>query len=286
MKTATDKLKIYFYCTLVLSALCAILRSVSLLTAFDSKVGYFNSKLVMPHIHLALIIASVIFFASLFFFLKKAPLSKELPVFSHLNVFAGFMCGTTYISSIALLLLYQRGSVGIIHLVILASCAISVIYFFYDALCPAEKKSPYRVVLAIAAVVSLISIIIDENIDYTVPLNNPNKVIIFLTFISISLFLVQDMRFAVNRPLPRAYVFTALTSFLLCVSSSVPGIIGHYANILSGVDFLIYYMIALAYGIYIFARLSAYVKYSSFVTASSVEEASAEVQPDEISENT
>ena len=149
-------------------------------------------------------------------------------------------------------------------MIVLIGFILATVYFFYDALCPAEKKSMLSVIPAIGAVIALIAAIVRIHVDYTVPLNNPNKSMIFITFAAISLFMVQDLRFTVERPSPKLYFATSSISFLLSASLSIPGMIGHYTNTLSGANFLIYYMVAFAYAIYSFSRLLSYVKLALF----------------------
>lgn len=168
-----------------------------------------------------------------------------------------------------------------VTVVILVGFAFATVYFFYDALCPPEKKTPLEVLPAMAAVIGLIAVIVKIHLDYTVTMNSPNKTMIFLAFATVSLFIMQELRFIVGRPQPRVYLTTASIAFLTCSAVSIPGIIGHYTNTLSGGDFLIYYIIAFAYAVYSFVRLFLYTRFLSFPNALSDELAGAERAPDE-----
>ena len=262
-----SNVKPLFYLTIASALAAAALRTVSILTAFEADIGYYSRSAVIPHIQKTLIICSVIAIIVLSCILRKKALPTWSPAPNHFSTFASFLCGTLQISSAVLLLLFQRGTIAPITALIILGFFFATGYFFYDALCPPEKKSALCAIPAMAAIIGLVAVIIKVHLDHTVPLNSPNKVLIFITFATIPLFLVQELRFIAGNPQPRLYVATASISRLLCAALSVPGIIGHYTNVLSGGDFLIYYTLTFGYGVYIFVRLFKYVKLCSATEA-------------------
>jgi len=259
-----------------LTVIITVLRTVSILTVYEKDIGYYARGAIIPKIQLALIIVSSIMTLSVLFFKKRGELPADKPALSSLTTFASFLCGTLHISSAVMILLYQRGATDTVTVVILVGFISAAVFFFYDSLCPSERKSPYSILLAIVAVLGLVAVIVKTHLDYTVTLNNPNKTMLFLTLGALCYYTVQELRFILGISQPRIYLFSASLSFMLCVGLSVPGIIGHYANKLSGGAFLIYYIITFAYGVYVFTRLSTYIKYARYY--SSVTENITEVE--------
>lgn len=259
--------KLLFYLAVASALAAAALRTVSILTAFESDIGYYERNAIIPYIQQALIACSIIAIIVLSCILKKSSMPDNAPAPSHFSTFASFLCGTLQISAAILLLLFQRGTIAPVTALIILGFFFATGYFFYDALCPPEKKSPLCAIPAMAAVLGLVAVIVKVHLDHTVPLNSPNKVLILITFAVIPLFIVQELRFIVGNPQPRLYVATASISLLLCAALSIPGIIGHYTNVLSGGDFLIYYTLTFGYGVYIFVRLFKYVKLCSATEA-------------------
>ena len=272
----TDKLKAYFYLTVIMTLIVTVIRTVSILTLFESDIGYYVNGAFLPKLQVILMILSAAMMISVFFIKKKGELPKERPVGAQLPTFAAFLCGTVHISSGALLVMYQRTGLNLPTVIILVGFAAAAVHFFYDSLCPAEKKSPYSVLLSIVAVVGLIAVVAKAHLDYTVTLNNPNKNMLFLTLGAICLFIVQEMRYTVGIPQPRMYVCISSIAMMLSFAHSIPGIIGHYANKLSGGDFLIYYIITFAYGVYIFTRLFTFIKFAEYKDGDEDDDTTAE----------
>ena len=264
MNSKTNKFKLLFYSTVALSALIVILRTVSLLTVFEADIGYYKTGAVIPYIQKALALCSVIFVIIFTAGIKKQVAPQDTPAQTHVSTFATFLCGTIQISSAFLILLFQRGTVAPITVAVILGFAFAAVYFFYIALCPPEKRSPLCVIPAMLAVIGLVAIIVKVNLDMTVTLNNPNKTLIAIALSSIALYVVQELRFAVGKPMPRLYLASASISLILCSALSIPGIIGYYSNVLSGGDFLIYYMVTFGYCVYIFVRLYTYAKLCTY----------------------
>ena len=260
---------------------------IVMLTAYDAAIGYYERGAVLPIIQKALIIISTLLIIFVTLKIKKGEAASGAPAQSQLTVFSSFLCGTLQFCSAILILLFQREKIETVTLMIILGFGFATAYFFYDALCPRERKSPLCILPAMAAIIGLVAVIVRVHIDYTVTLNSPNKNLIFVAFAAIALFIVQELRFIVDRPQPRLYIVSASIALLLCASLSIPGIIGHYTNILSGGDFLIYYMVTFGYAVYIAIRLCTYIKYCTFTASISDQESATCIEePDEDQERT
>ena len=96
--------------------------------------------------------------------------------------------------------------------------------------------------------------------DLFVPINAPRKTLLFLSFISASMFIVQKLRFKAGIGQPRAFLLFGATTTILCATFSISGLIAHYAGTFKDSSFLVYYLIALATAIYSLANLLSYTK--------------------------
>lgn len=263
MKAHQNKIKLYFICTAILTIIVTALRTVSILTVYENDIEYYKKGAILPLILTCMIILSVAFLITPLITLRKAKLPTSCSHTDHHSTFSSLLCGTVHISSAAILLIYQRGTVNTVTLIALMGFILATVYFFYEALCPESKKSTLSVIPAIGAIISLVAVIVRIHVDYTIPLNNPNKTLVFIAFAAIALFLVQSLRYTVERPLPTVYFSTACIAFLLSSTLSISGIIGHYAGTLSGGSFLIYYIIAFAYAVFTLSRLISFIKLSA-----------------------
>ena len=264
MNSKINKFRVLFYSALVLSALLVILRTVSMLTVYEPDIGYYKSGAFLPVIQKVLAICSVIFVIIFTISIKKQDNPAGTPAHNHLSLFATFLCGTAQICSSFLILLFRRGTITPLTIAIILGFAFAAVYFFYTALCSPEKRSPLCVIPAMLAAVGLVAIIVKVNLDMTVTLNNPNKILIAIALSSIALYIVQELRFVVGKPMPRLYLASASVALILCSAFSIPGIIGHYCGILSGGDFLIYYIVTFGYCAYILVRLLMYVRLCTY----------------------
>ena len=265
MKTTSGKLKNYIVLSAAAALAATVMRTVSLITVFESEIGYYARGAILPYVQKGFIALSVLLMLILPIFISKGDLYETRPSPSPFVLFSSFLCGTINIISAVLLLLFQRGSMPTVTLIIIIGFSAGTVFFFYDALCPPEKKSQLGVIPAMIAVIGLIAMIVKIHLDYTITLNSPNKTALFISLATISIFMIQELRFTVGASQPRIYLATSAISSLFCLSTSIPGIIGYYTDTLSGGDFLIYYIVIFAYGVYSISRFISYVKYASFI---------------------
>ena len=289
MKDAANKTRSFFYCTLVFTLICAILRTVSIFTAFDADVEYFRTDSLLPYLQNALMAVSVVFFGSVFFLIKKNTLPTELPENRTLSTFASLLCGFIYVISSAMLYVSASNTAGvskvnvILNLAVVVTGLISAAYFICDALMAKSKGFTFKVISSMAIILNLLLSIVREHLDYTVAINTPNKTMIILCFVITALFIVQDVRFKVGTARPRFYLFTACTAALLCGSTSVSGIIGHYAKILNNSAYLVFYLLLLSFTVYIFTKIYTYSEFINY-TANNVQ-IPTEAEPENIINN-
>ena len=266
MKESFNKLKVFFYSALGLSLLSAILFTISMFIAFDSDIGYFSSAHILPTIQAALIIVSVLFFASIAFIIPKNTLPREGGSGTSISVFASLFCGIVFIigTAIKFLSTYQSTANMVpmqkyLFVAIIISGLISAAYFIYEAFTPDNSGISSKVISGIFVIVNFLATIVFEHIDYYTPINAPRKVLLFIGFASASMFMVQEFRRKTEILLPRAYIFFGSTTILVCAAMSISGLVAHYAGAFKCSSFLVYYLIGLALAIYASAKIFTYI---------------------------
>ena len=276
MKESVNKLKVFLYSALGLSLLSAILFTISMFIAFDSDIGYFSSTHILPNIQTALMIVSVLFFASIAFLIPKNVLPRECGSGTSITSFASLFCGIVFIVGTAIKFLSTYQSTAsmtpmqkYLFIAIIISGLIAAAYFIYEAFTPDNSGISSKVISGIFVIINFLTTIVFEHIDYYTPINAPRKVLLFLGFVSASMFMVQEFRRKTGIMLPRAYVFFGSTTALICATMSISGLVAHYAGAFKCSAFLVYYLIGLALAIYASAKIFTY---TNSIDAKEIEE--------------
>lgn len=274
MKEFISKIKVFFFAAVLLTVLCIVLFTVSMFTSFDADVGYFSSNALLPYIQKAVVIVSIVFFASIVVLVPKGKLPAEHPSSVVFTTFASLACGFLCVISTIIFYMYYRNdaawmmpTVKYIFLAITVTGILSAAYFIITALTPNDGWLTLKTVAAIFVIANLLLIIIFEHLDYFVPINSVRKTMLFVSFASAIMFVAQDIRFKAGIGQPRGYFFFGATAMLLCSTTSVSHIIAHYAGALKDSSFLMYYLIGIGLALYAFAKLLAYVKYAEYISA-------------------
>ena len=276
MKEYVNKLKLFFYASLSLSFICAILRTISIFTAFDTKVDYFFTDALLPRIHLALMFVSVLFFILVFLLIPKNALPVFCPFGSSMDSFSSASCGFVYMISTAMLYITMRHNMSILSYAIIISGIAAAIFFVIDAFTSPSSLITLKILLSMCVAANILLLIVREYINYYLAINAPNKLLFFLSFAAFAVFIIQSIKFKVDAASPRFFVCSALISGLLCSASAIPGMICHYGKILNDSTFLIYYFINLVFALYSFTKLYSYMKFTSIIPKISMEIESTE----------
>ena len=276
MKEYVNKLKLFFYASLSLSIICSILRTISIFTAFDTKVDYFFADALLPRIHLALMFISALFFILIFLLIPKNSLPVFCPFGSSMDSFASASCGFVYMISTAMLYITMRQDMNILSYAIIISGIAAAIFFIIDAFTSPSGFITLKILLSMCVAANILLLIVREYMNYYLAINAPNKLLFFLSFAAFAVFIIQAIKFKVDAASPRFFVCSALFSGLLCSASAIPGMICHYGKVLNDSTFLIYYFINLAFALYSFTRLHSYIKFVSIIPKISIEPENAE----------
>lgn len=285
MKEYINKLKTFFYASLTLSSLCVILRTISILTSFEHDQNYYYTEAWLPYVHRSLMLVSIVFFACAFFFFPKCSLPKFCQFGLLSDVCASASCGFVTIISAIMLYLTMRPSMNILSYAIIISAILASVFFVIEAFTSSSRLLTAKILLAMCVAASLLLMIVKEYMNYFEEINSPNKVLFFISFAAFAVFIVQSIKLKINSASPKFFIFSAFSSTLLCGASAIPGIVGHYANILDNSTFLIYYFMNLAFAAYSLIKTYSYIKFVSLIPSELPEEDSPSEGSDEESDN-
>lgn len=267
MKETSNKLKIFLYSTIGLAVICSILFTVSMFVAFDAEIGYFSSTHPLSYIQSALLILSVLLCTSVLFLFPKDSITALNQANDRFVSFASLLCGFVFVAGMLITFLSTNANASTltklqkdIFLLIVLSGLVGSIYFIYDAITPNSNGLTLKVIAAIFVIIYCLTSIIFEHVDLYVPINVPRKNLLFVCFVSFSLFMVQKLRFKTEMGQPKAFLLFGATTTILCTTFSISGLVAHCAGAFKDSSFLMYYLIALAAAIYSLANLLSYTK--------------------------
>ena len=273
MKEFSNKLKVFFLSAIVLTIISSALFTVSMLTAFDADAGYFSSSSLLPYIQKAVVIVSVLFFASIAVFIPKKILPSQPPSSPIFTMYSTLACGFLFV--IGAIIFYNihsndaewmQDTARTVFAVASATGYAATVYFLICGITAPKKYLPIKVITALFVIANLLFFIIFEHLDYFVTINSVRKTMVFISFALAIMFIAQDLRFKAGIGQPRAYFFFGATTMLLCATTSISHIIAYYAGVLKDSSFLVYYLVGLGLALYSFAHLLDYVKLVNYLS--------------------
>lgn len=235
-----DKLKtrkalfIYGVAALGATALCVLLRTLSLFLAFDTNIGYYKSGAVLPIILNVLTVLAVIA-AFAFCFVPKLSIVPNEP---HLTkpvrlsaIFPAVGFAAYAFVYFSWLMDYLRFYPTLpLTYVITAIATVGACAFFA---CAALRKSNGDIVfvlLGILTVVWLVLTLAECYFDTLVQMNSPNKLVFQFACLGGLLLTVNEMRVGLDVKRKGFHLFAASVALLFLFTSSVPSIIGYVAK--------------------------------------------------------
>lgn len=245
-------------CWLVTAALTlvgAALRSVCMLTAFDTAVGYFNEGLLptLSNILYWIAAAAAIIGAAL---IPKGALPKE-PQIPRLP--AALLLGSALIAFTVASFAFCYGSRT--HDAVLLPILLglpSALYFFASA----KKDGRFSDGLSLLGFVPVlwcVTAVWETYTDQFVTMNSPIKVGFQLGFMGLALIQISELRIRLGKALPRYSVaITGLGSFM-AMNASLPILLGTGAGILDNTFHMFYAIVLLCgglYGLFVLFRLT------------------------------
>ena len=260
---------LYLIVTAALTLVGIGLRAVAMFTVFDTEVGYFDAS-VITVLMTAVSFVGAILPIVLSFFIPQDTLPthwheprKNIAAIPALVCF--MLCGGWT--------LYQAFLGSFSNRLLSVSGALALLSTLYPLLVLAVsigrpiKNTTLSAIGFLPIFWALISLA-ETYTDQFTTMNSPIKLGLQFGFLGVMLFTVSELRFRLDKPLPRtALCFHAIAVFF-CLTGSIPTLIALAAGILKNPVHTAYALGLVGSGIYAAARLAIYV-YDSMTSSES-----------------
>lgn len=248
---------------IVFSVICLIFRTVAILTAFDSHIGYFDRNSVIIYFDRSFFAVAIIFGIVISFLTSKAAVSKSLPA-NLWSTFSSLLFGFIWAICTLLFVILLMPKASTLVYVAIAGSAGSAIYFIYEGFRPIKTLSIGRSIASLIPMIAFLSIILIENFDFYIAFNAPDKQLVMFVFILAALYLIQKLKFSTEAPTSKLYICSAYLTIFISIYFAVPGIIGNLTHVTDSPKYLVYYMLSLGTAIYAIIDFIGHIKLSSF----------------------
>ena len=215
-----NKIHIYSISALLAVLVLTFMRSVSLISCYDTHIGYFNSSLLVTITNLATFLA-VVWLMSSAFVVQKNTTSAPI-VFSKIyNHIATQIAAAIYlISSIYILLDAENNLVVFAG----ASALISAIYYILMSI-NKPSTNTLTAFLSMLPTVTLALTAISVYFDMKISMNSPHKVMASFILLCAMVFSLCETRSHINRASPKVHFASGLVTFLLGFTYSASNLI-------------------------------------------------------------
>ena len=247
MKRISVTPRVYLGCAAGLSLLGAILRTVCILTCFDSEVGYFDKGLLSLASR-ALYFVAVACFAVGAIALPKRSVASGLTSLSH-TVAAYLLAFVLMGFAIGVAILWAESKEETILLGMAAASVLAAVYFCVTA-SRAERTSDGLALLGFTPVLWSILAVGETYVDPYTTINSPLKLALQMGFLGFMLMTVAELRFRLGKPSPRRSIALFAVAAFTCLTGSVSTLVGFAAGVKMDSLYPLYAAVLLAVGVY------------------------------------
>jgi len=262
----------------VLFAVCGVLTVASVVFRtvlmtdkyYDSDIMLYKTG-PLPYIFYGFVVLSSVIFLISSLFIQSKGITVSLPKNKSVNFsemsssekglkIAGLiisaLCGFFYISTIILQVLYKVNHLylgmynGALQYVTVALALPCAIYFFFIAFWR-EPSEALLAVLGICVTVWTISHLISAHLYMYIPLQSPERIFEILSYISILLYFLQEIRFHLNRQKPAFFVVFGFFCVFFTLTNAVPSLIIEFSSSLE----TLYNALEVSVALYVVLRL-------------------------------
>ncbi len=257
-----NKVKIYFYSSLVLSAIVTVLYVICSLIAFDAHIGYFSTYSPLPFIAKYLMAFNIIWIVSMLLFIPAKKLSPSYPSYSALSritsatVFAGFVF---YGISRLISATNNQMAATPLFFMCLITAALSSLIFLFNVINPAvcnNRRSILTTPIILWATLSMT----EAYSNQFVTMNSPFKIMLMMSMMSIMLFALYEARYLSGYPYPRAYAISVLVGICASSAFSVSFIVLSLTGAYSIYSFVPTAIVSFAFTVHQISRAFDYLK--------------------------
>ena len=247
MESTRSSPRVCMLVTAFITLLGVILRSLCILTAFDTTVGYFDEGLTVTLANL-LPFAAVAAAAVTAALIRKDTLPRELNTPCRLP--AAYLAGLALVAfTLGVLLTCYAERTNKFVAAPMALGILASLYFFASA----RKNGRYSdglCALGFLPVVWCVSAAWETYSDQFTAMNSPIKISLQMGFLGLALILISELRFRLGKPLPRVAAALMSVGVFFSLTGSVPVLLGTGARVLSNELHLFYAAALLCGGLY------------------------------------
>ncbi len=287
---ALVNIKTFFWSTLCLAPLAALLRSLAYLTSFD-EIGYFNEGFFATAVSYLIVISAIFLLCGFIFISKEAKLPANVDNSANSIFFSASFAGFIMLADFAYKIYTQIGedrfayykfifdpkyrsdnsylirATAVIEIAgVLASLLTAVCFFVRSSKDPKAKLSAsfgfFPIIRALVGVAEIY-------FEMEVQMNHPSKLMLQFALIAIMFYFLCEERFYVSQEhaRPRRFFISGCLAFFLAFSGGVSEIVGFFSGKLSKGDFCIEAFFCLVMSFYILARTNSFVRCASVAPA-------------------
>lgn len=218
-----------FWLTAALTLVGVCLRSIAMLTCFDSEIGYFNNG-ILPILAEALYPAIILASVAMICLIPKPTLPTELTQPHRLPPSLMTGCVLAAFTFMGLILFFptlpknptgqQIGDFALRAAPIIIALPASLYYFF-----TLRRDGRYPDRLSLVGFLPVLwgaACIAETYTDFNTPMNGPVKITLQMGFIGVMLIMVAELRFRLGKPAPRMALALFSIGTFFCLNGSLP----------------------------------------------------------------
>ena len=243
--------------TLVLSVLAATARSLALITAFDTRVGYFDPNVFSTLLYIAIALFAVGLIAYTVLTVRTSKSTdtasvdlcdryKTRPLALRVGLIPTVILwvGHTVFEAIILL----RHEFSVLHLLAAVTALLGAIYFIQLP----DKATP----TAFAPLAWCLIVLITEYFDQTVAVNSPLKLFNQFALLAAVLYLTAELNALCGNAQIRRTLPLGMLATFLCLTDGISAIVAWFASNALPPVYTMHAGVIATLGIYIAARLA------------------------------
>ena len=262
--SATKAPRVLLIASIVASVLSICIRSIFTVTLLDTNYGVYVQESMLPtvfHAALAVICAAMAAYAIICVKGGNADYFAKSGIF---HTFASFVCGFLLAADI-LIELFKIATEAIspnkFDVLEIIFALPAVIFFICIAIKP-QKASAALTLTSFFPIAWCAVCLIRIYFDTTVLMTSPNKILGQIALLSAMIFFLTESRMLVSNFSHKFFLAAASVAPVLLLTSGVPGIIFADKLAIGTSDSIIRCAVEVAFALFIYARLAAYVKHS------------------------
>ena len=239
--------RLYWLVSAAVALVGILLRSVCVIAAFDTTIGYFDEG-ILSALTQAFYFPAVTIAVGCAILISKDGLPTELNDGSRRPMAYLFGLSLAVFTLGVLLTCYEKRTSDFLIFPVVLGIPASL-YFFVSA----EKKGHYTDKLSLLGFLPVIWCVVAAWETYTdlfTAINSPIKLGLQLGLLGLALILISELRFRLRKPLPRLAIAFMSIGVFCSLSGSIPVLLGTAIGVLNNTLHAFYASVLLCGGLY------------------------------------